>query len=604
MNMKKNNIMKIIRIFIPIIIIVIFVWFLVLKPGYMFKQYEKQVKKAAERYYEINSDKLPTGNRVKTLSVQELYRDAYIKEDMFLPYSKEPCDAEKSWVKVKKDNNDYKYIVYLQCGVIKSTIDHTGPIITLNGSKKIEVELNSIYEDPGIKSIVDKKDGNIDIKTAKIENNVNTSKIGEYQVVYTVMDKLNNKTVVKRTVNVVETLSSTIKKQLKNEKTFKGNPENNYIRLSNMDFRIVGIESDDNIKVVAEQDVSYINYSKIDDWINGYYLKHLNDKTKKIIVESEFCNKVKSVNSTECSGKTEKKKIYIPSIMDLNKANDLEGNYMMPKDDSWLAENENSDKAYYIDNMSNFTKNKPVASDNQKLNKGIKPIFVIKGNTKIIKGNGTKEKPYDIGTNNKIEYGENVSSLSTGEFITIDEENWRVIDKNDDGTIKIIKNTVVSNFSEESENNKTLINAGAYTSKIIYNPKNKNNYANFINNKLTKYINTKYFANHEIVVPIYKNDAVYNEQTKTKKYEVMISAPNMYEMFSANTNNSYEEESLKYWFINSIDKEQSGCVYNDFTVKTNANNLEYYYVRPVAFLKNNKTVFSGEGTFFKPYKIK
>ena len=56
-----------------------------------------------------------------------------------------------------------------------------------------------------------------------------------------------------------------------------------------MVFRVYGLDEDDDIVIVAEEDIANVNYSKIDEWLE-YYYEHLNDKTKKMIVEKKYCN--------------------------------------------------------------------------------------------------------------------------------------------------------------------------------------------------------------------------------------------------------------------------------------------------------------------------
>ena len=140
--MKK---MKQIRLVVTLIIIGLFIWFLVLSPYITFKKNENTMLEAAKRYYELNSDKLPTGTRMSTVDLQTLARESYIKEDFYVPFSKKPCSITKSWVKVKHTNSGYKYYTYLQCGVLKSTTDHTGPVITLNGSNEITINKGDTY---------------------------------------------------------------------------------------------------------------------------------------------------------------------------------------------------------------------------------------------------------------------------------------------------------------------------------------------------------------------------------------------------------------------------------------------------------------------------
>ena len=82
-------IVKILKLVVSIAIVSMFVWFLVLSPMLTFHSNEKKIENAAKRYFELNSDKLPTGERVKTLSLNTLYKQSYLKEGMGLGYAQE-----------------------------------------------------------------------------------------------------------------------------------------------------------------------------------------------------------------------------------------------------------------------------------------------------------------------------------------------------------------------------------------------------------------------------------------------------------------------------------------------------------------------------------
>ena len=155
--MKNKKMKKHLKLIVVIIIIILFVWFLIIKPSFTFREYEKRVEDAARRYFEINSSHLPAGtSRVATVTLQQLFTESYLKDDLYIPYSKKPCSVTESWVKVTKKDNDYNYHVYLKCGVLESKIDHEGPSIILKGDEEIKVERFSKFEDPGIDKVIDK----------------------------------------------------------------------------------------------------------------------------------------------------------------------------------------------------------------------------------------------------------------------------------------------------------------------------------------------------------------------------------------------------------------------------------------------------------------
>ena len=63
-----KKLISLLKLLVTIAIVCLFVWYLVISPMITFNEYEETFKAAAERYYELNRNQLPTGERVKTLS--------------------------------------------------------------------------------------------------------------------------------------------------------------------------------------------------------------------------------------------------------------------------------------------------------------------------------------------------------------------------------------------------------------------------------------------------------------------------------------------------------------------------------------------------------
>lgn len=594
--MKKR-----IKLIIIVAVLVCLGWFLVGSPILEFHRNEEIVEKAARRYFELNSRQLPTGERIKTLSLKDIYHGKFLEKDIYAPFSKKTCSLEDSWVKVKRVNNEYEYYTYLDCGILKSNIDAEGPKITLNGKDKITIGIGEEYKESGVKSVIDNTDGEIKVSDVVIKNNVDTTKIGTYEVSYIALDSMNNKTTVIRTVEVVQKLNATIKKQLGDGSNFTGEPTNNYLRLSNMLYRVYGMDKNNNVIIVADGDIANINHNKIDKWLK-YYYNHLNEMTKKLIVPSKYCNmRVDEANlaTTECTSYTSNKKIYIPSIVEVNKAQAADDNFMKTNTMSWVA-NTKSDKEAYLTRNIFFYEHygKSFLPYDISDNYGVRPMMVIKGDALIKDGDGSIDDPYTFGDVVKARGGSPINERFTGEYLTISGTLFRIVDVMKDGTVKVI-----SNNSLGFENDDLNCFANPSSDKIVYNPKDKTSVAYFINNKASEYLDTKYFTEHEIEVPVYKNKIVYGEEIKTNKYKVLLSAPNMYEMFSATSIS--DGISSSYWLVNATSEGRfAGAIY-DIGVPVNEaiDSYDKYGVRVVAYLKSSIVVKSGKGFYYNPYKI-
>lgn len=598
--MDKKKMKKYLKLAIVIIVVVLFLWFLILNPLLTFKGYEKQVEDAAKRYFEINPSQLPTGTRVRTLSVQDLFDQSYLKEDFYVPFSKKPCSITESWVKVRQEDGEYKYYTYLKCGVISSIVDHKGPEITLNGDDSITIDQGSKYEELGVKSVVDNSDGKMNVDDVTIDSSdVNTDVTGSYEVVYTIQDSLNNETRKIRTVNVVSRLESLVKKATNDSGVYTGINPNNYMYFSGMLFRILGVDGD-NVRIVAEQDVSNVDYSAIDEWLD-YYYDHINKKSKKYVVKNKYCNMNAddgSISSlTNCSSYTDEQEVSILSASDINQAGPVADNYLYPNSISWVRNSKNDDEAYAVRNVF-YNSDSQYMSFDKDYNFGVRPVITIQGDALVVDGDGTQANPYSIGDFESASTNDLVNSRSTGEYISYSGILWRIIDVDNDGTTKVIANTTLYNNGE-----RVLTYYDTNATSKIYNPTQRGNVGYFINNQASQFVDTEYFANKVVEVPIYKNDIKYGNESTTKKYKVKLSAPDMYEMFSAF---NYNDKAMKsYWLINSSRKQYTKAVISDIGVVMYGNIYDYdeYGVRPVGYLDKDCVIVRGKGTVDNPYII-
>ena len=619
--MRKKSI-ALLKIGIVVALIGAFIWFLILSPMLTFQKYENEILTAAERYYEFHNNELPTGERVRTLSLSTLYKEKNLTGTYYAPISHDACSVEKSWVKVRKENGEYKYYVYLDCGKMKSKIDHEGPVIKLKGKDVIYIDVGEEYKEPGVESVIDKDDGKIDVSTVQIKGEVNNTKVGTYKLTYTAADEFGNKSEVERTIKVEKHLSSYIKKDLGEEKYYKGEPETNYVRFSNMYFRIVGFTKDNNIILVAEEEVANVPFKKIEKWLDEVYMKSFTKKAKKLLVKNKFCKftikEEEMDDAKECKDYTESRYAYIPSIIEINNAAvinkqvrnlDDQGNTFIYVDEksflksntmSWIANDQSSTMAYsYRRGFYGPEAGRRFLPQKSTYNYGVRPMIVISKKAKIQSGSGTQEEPYVLSDNTKGKSGTLLNKREIGEIVKINGYEFLIVDTLKDGTTKVITYGTLADMDEE-------LNIPS-TGKITFNPKNRNNYAYIINNKASKFVDSTLFETHEVEVPIYKDRIIYGEETKTKKYKLKLSPPNMYEMFSAQTGVRDDYSQNSYWLLNSSTSKNryAGVVSRSGTVLNEPiEEDEEFGVRVVAFIKKGAVITSGDGSFEDPYVVK
>lgn len=591
---------KKIKIVVIVVIIVLILWFMVISPILNFKKNEKILENAAKRYYEINTGQLPTGKKIKTVQLQTLYDKNFISDDLRSSYTKKVCDIRNSWVKVKRENDDYKYYTYLKCGIFSSKVDHEGPVIKLKGEDLITINKGEKFKDPGIDSVSDNTDGKIDIKDVVIDSKkLNVNKIGTYEITYKVKDSFNNETVKIRTVKVTETLNHIVKKDTKGKNVYQGVQYNNYVKVDGILFRIVGINNDGSVKLVSSENLASVNYDGVESWLNDYFYEKLSDSAKKLIVKQKFCNEEVSNpdNYKKCNKYSKKQYVGLLSVADINNSKDENGNYNANSSIASWTSNSVSDKkswlmAYY--NMAEGGYKQYKDMNNTEIY-GIAPVINIAKDSVILKGNGSIDTPYVFSKNNiKIKKGDKVSSLPTGTYIKYSGYVWRVVNSEDDGTTKVVLQGILtsSNYGEFYI---------SYDEKMnYYNPKSKQNIGYKIINDGTKYIKMNYFVNKQITVNNYKNNVEYEKSDNSKKYTVKLSEVSLFDLYSANTSNAgsfwYQEisKNKKQVYLNSM---SVGVVKSDFDYD------EKYGSKVVGYLHKDTVIKTGEGNSLSPYTI-
>lgn len=605
---KKKKVLWIVGLSFSLLLCFWLLWIFWFQKLYLFHQSETFLTKAAHKYFDTNLNLLPEKEGgVSTVSLEQLYEQKWLKA-LYVPKTETLCDTA-SWVKVRKENGEYQYYTYLKCEKMESNVDHDGPEITLNGEEIIKVDRGKTYQDAGVKKVLDQNDGEMELNTVKVSGEVDTSKIGTYTITYTAYDKLHNKTVKKRTVSVVDMLSTVVKSKTGDLGYYQGADPENYVLFSGMLFQIIGVESDHTTKLISAYPVGNMNYQSSDatfmnsdmkKWLNDYFYNHLGKTSKTYLVASPWCEEVltkENLGKQTCEKQSEKLPVGLLSIPEFNRSlvNETESYLQSPymywlvnrKDESaaWVNRND-----FYMSDQTNFLS----FTSNTLL--GVRPVIRLKQDTPIVSGRGTLEDPYKL---DDYTYGEPQTSLNKrlpGEYLTYSGYLFRIMEVEEDQTIKVIMAHTLKDKNEE-----ILIKYDTKDKAKVYNPKQAGNIGYQIENQLNRYLNTKLFVSKEIKVPVYDERAIY-EAKRFDKYKVKLSAPDAYEIFSAK--NDYNFDS--YWYRNSSKTENvkyvmanAGSIYTlDLHDETVAG------VKVVGYLNKDVKITSGKGLIGDPYYIR
>ena len=601
----KNKIIKIVIVVVVIIVLVLLLWFLYFYPNKVFRENERLLEEAGKRYYEINSTRLPNEEgRVISVSLDTLIKQDYL-DGLYEAYGNKVCDLNESNVKAVNKDGEYVYYTYLKCGNHESDVDHDGPVITLNGSKNMTVSRGDKFNDPGVKSVVDNVDGNMDKSSVSIKGEVDTSKVGVYEITYTISDSLANKTEVTRKVSVEESLASTVKSNTENG-YYVGNVDNNYIYFNNMLFRIVRVNDDNSVLIVSNDALANVDYtndgrftdSALDKWLNDYFYNLLEPGYQDLIKSSSWCDDVISsdnITTTECSRQTDKRKVGILSLQDYNLSYDGVSSYLDKSNFSWYANLAEDNKAWAITSTDSYPNTIYSSESTNLLN--VVPALNLKASTTILEGDGTYTNPYVVVKRDTARRSSELNKRQVGEYVSYSGYLFRISNILDDGTTEVIMDSVL-----KSNNQQVDIGYTNGNKQKVYNPNQEGNIGYKIKNDMTRYINTDLFVSKNISVPIYNKNITYQGKKDTKEYKLLISIPSTFDIFSARSSTANDSG---YWLRDSSKQDNTKAVVRSLGTLTysNASDNLQAGVKVLAYFDKDVIIESGKGTYLDPYTL-
>ncbi len=601
----KNKIIKIVIVVVVIIVLVLLLWFLYFYPNKVFRENERLLEEAGKRYYEINSTRLPNEEgRVISVTLNTLVKQKYL-DGLYEAYGNKLCDLNESNVKAVNKDGEYVYYTYLKCGNHESKVDHDGPVITLNGSKNMTVSRGDKFNDPGVKSVVDNVDGNMDKSSVSIKGEVDTSKVGVYEITYTISDSLANKTEVTRKVSVEESLASTVKSNTENG-YYVGNVDNNYIYFNNMLFRIVRVNDDNSVLIVSNDALANVDYtndgrftdSALDKWLNDYFYNLLEPGYQDLIKSSSWCDDVISsdnITTTECSRQTDKRKVGILSLQDYNLSYDGVSSYLDKSNFSWYANLAEDNKAWAITSTDSYPNTIYSSESTNLLN--VVPALNLKASTTILEGDGTYTNPYVVVKRDTARRSSELNKRQVGEYVSYSGYLFRISNILDDGTTEVIMDSVL-----KSNNQQVDIGYTNGNKQKVYNPNQEGNIGYKIKNDMTRYINTDLFVSKNISVPIYNKNITYQGKKDTKEYKLLITIPSTFDIFSARSSTANDSG---YWLRDSSKQDNTKAVVRSLGTLTysNASDNLQAGVKVLAYFDKDVIIESGKGTYLDPYTL-
>lgn len=187
-------------------------------------------------------------------------------------------------------------------------------------------------------------------------------------------------------------------KNINSDYYFTGKEVNNYVKYSNILFRIIKINKDNSITLISDKPITSLakgdnndyKTSYINNWLNnqdkentGILEKNLNNPNKYLTYTNACNDKIDNTKNITCKSTLADTLITLPSLYDYINTGDTKS-FMNNETYYYLLNTNKDNKTWYINDNGGVT-----TSDNTDI-LGIKPVITLKSTNKLINGDGNK----------------------------------------------------------------------------------------------------------------------------------------------------------------------------------------------------------------------
>ncbi len=375
---------------------------------------------------------------------------------------------------------------------------------------------------------------------------------------------------------------------------YTGNILNNYVYYSGRYYRILGVYEekivmvDNEISTILPYNNDELGKSDIYKWLNttdvnntGIYYNSLNNPEKYLDKTRTCIDVYNAGNSILKCNKYNEANIGILSIYDYMKATNGESNYLNINSYYWLANQNNDNYKWYIDNNNKTSIRETPA------NYGVRAVITLKPEVIYNGGSGTMYDPYIItdedgkilANSEEIDYSnKSISNGKIGSYISYSGKLWKIMNI-DDEKIKVLLNESLESKAFSKKTN-------------IYDLKDKTGIAYYLNNTYYNSLENKdYLVKGDFYIGEYKDSYLNIYDKKVSCYVGTLEIGNLFvgdisEVFTL-TNTGLEE---------TVYKVINGRLYADSYENENE-------IRPIIYLKSSLIIKSGYGTIDAPYEV-
>ncbi len=368
---------------------------------------------------------------------------------------------------------------------------------------------------------------------------------------------------------------------------FKGDVDTNYVRYSNLLWRIVKIYNDNSILLITDDYVNNLMWdddsndykeSNIRNWLiengnnTGIFEKSLRDKDKYLQPNTLCKDNVEDLESFSCTETVATDYVSLLNLNDyVNSLNDG-SSYMNNSNNIWLSTSAGDDMVWHV-SEGNVSKSKP---DN---GYSIKPIITLKKTAVVQSGSGTISDPY-------VFEEEVAKDLDTYSYVKLDNDIWRVYEENKNSVRLILDDYYGGEYNTYS-----------------FSPID-NKFSTNINYSLAKYLNTTLYDSLSYKDLLVECDWYTGEYTKVSQYNYKnvfsskVSAKvGLYNVSDIKINSSLSN----YFFMTPADNRMIYSFNND----ENLYSSKITYIKRIrpAICINKTKIVDGNGTKNSPYEL-
>ncbi len=369
---------------------------------------------------------------------------------------------------------------------------------------------------------------------------------------------------------------------------FEGTDTNNYLTYSNLIWRIIRVNDNDTVTVVLDNSITSLAAGTSKTYSNSYINMWLNDNDKEYtgILENNLnntnnyltytntCNDtIDDTKNITCKETIENNLITVPSLNDYVNTGGQKS-FMNNEEYYYLVNNNKDEKLWYVDKDGKVS-----TSDGADI-LGVKPVITIKNSVKLVSGDGSKDNPYTIETDNGL----------FGSYVKLGNDIWRIyqIDKDN---IKLSLNNYLTINNEEITYKYS--NTGYY-----HNDTKKGSLAYYLKNTYLEQLTYK-----DIIDEVEYSNGLYSNTTDYNYTEVLSTTINT-KVASLSIGDIYINPTNTNYYTSTGISENSNQIYvmkNDFKLYTKVATTELKIIPVISIDKNLLT--TGEGTIESPLEV-